>query len=107
VARMQRPDFVLRRDEDIELKPAELAPMAGSYKEDESGFAMSVELVGGHLRATLSGEAPVVLVPVGPTRFRIEGMPAGFAVSFQLEGGKAVALTMEMPGGQAHTLKRQ
>lgn len=107
VARMQRPDFVLRRDEDIELKPAELAPLAGSYKDDESGLAMSIELIGDRLRATLGGEAPVVLVPVGPTRFRVEGMPAGFAVSFQLEGGKAVALNMEGPGGPPHTLKRQ
>lgn len=107
VARMKRPEFVLEREADIELKTEDLARLAGTYKDAESGFVLKTELLGGKLRATLGNESPLVLIPTSPTRFRVEGLPAGYAMVFHLEGGKAAAVVMEQPGGPPITLKRE
>ncbi len=98
---------MLERDAEIELTAAELAPFTGTYKSAETGFTVTIEILGKVLRAAPANEPPMVLVPTAPTRFRLEGMPPGFALTFELSEGKARAVTLERPGGPSMTLTRE
>src|SRR5262249_23922898 len=46
LARTKRPEFALKRDPDIELPADQLARMAGTYKDRESGYEVRVEILG-------------------------------------------------------------
>ncbi|HKV11504.1 MAG TPA: alpha/beta hydrolase [Thermoanaerobaculia bacterium] len=107
VAGTKRPEFALKRDPEIELSVAQLTPFTGTYKSAETGFAVTVELLGKVLRVVAANQPPLVLVPVAPTRFRLEGMAPGYAMTFDLAEGKARAVTLEQPGGPATTLTRE
>jgi hypothetical protein len=64
-------------------------------------------VIGSYLRATFGSEV-TVLVPTSPTRFRLEGLPPGYAVVFQMADGRPTAALLEEPGGQEpRTLTRQ
>jgi pimeloyl-ACP methyl ester carboxylesterase len=108
LAGMKRPEFALKLEPEIALKTADLEPLTGTYKDPEIGFVVKIELAGDRLRATPGSEPPVFLVPLSPTRFRLEGMPPGMALVFQrAEGGKATAIVLEQPGAEARTLVRE
>ena len=107
VARMKRPEFVLRMDPEVKLAADQLARFQGSYKDAESGLAMKIEKIGEHLRAVFGPEAPVVLIPTGPARFRVEGLPPGYAVTFQVSDGRATEVSLESPGQPTLTMKRE
>ena len=55
---------------------------------------VSVEIVGGKLKATVPGQPVYTLLPVAANRFSIEGAPSGFFVEFDMAGGKAKSLTL-------------
>jgi pimeloyl-ACP methyl ester carboxylesterase len=94
VTRTKRPAFVLKWDPDVELPADQLARLAGTYKEQESGREVEIVTAGSRLQL-LDGEAPpTVLVATSPTRFRIEGMPPSTSVVFQVTEGQAITLTI-------------
>ncbi len=105
VAPTRRPAFVLRRDPDVELPATQLARLAGTYKDRESGYEIRVETLGKRLRVVEGEDPPVVLVPTSPTRFRMEGMPPGSFYEFQITEGRATACTT--PWVPAQTLTRE
>ncbi|HEX7185990.1 MAG TPA: alpha/beta hydrolase [Thermoanaerobaculia bacterium] len=108
LARTKRPAFVLKRDPDVELPADQLARLAGTYKDRESGYEIRIEAVGKLLRAVVAGEGSnMLLVPISPTRFRIEGMTPGDAVTFQLSEGRPTAVVLETPGLPSLTLTRE
>lgn len=72
---------------------AQLARLAGTYKNQESGYEIRVETVGQRLRVIEGEYPPVTLLATSPTRFRIEGMPSGLSYEFQLTEGRATACT--------------
>jgi pimeloyl-ACP methyl ester carboxylesterase len=105
LARTKRPDFVLNREADVELPPDQLARLAGSYKDPESGYEIRVTVLGNRLRAEEVGEeSTLVLVPTAPTRFRMEGRTD--TATFQVLEGKATAVVLEAPGQPSLTLQR-
>jgi pimeloyl-ACP methyl ester carboxylesterase len=107
VARTKRPEFVLKRDPDVEVPADQLARLTGTYEDTESGVAVRIETVGPRLRAVWVGEeAPMLLTATSPTRFRIEGQPRD-TLTFQLSGGRATAVVMEQPGAPRLTLTRE
>ena len=58
--------------------------------------------------ASFPGEAPFLLLPTSPTRFRPQGLPAGYAMVFEKgEGGSATALTLSKPGVPDTRMTRQ
>jgi pimeloyl-ACP methyl ester carboxylesterase len=104
--RTRRPAFVLKREPEVEVPAGRLARLAGTYKDPESGMEIRIEPVGRHLRATIAGEGPKLLVASSPTRFRMEGMVPGYTLVFQLSGGRATTLVLEMLGSPSVTLAR-
>lgn len=106
MARVKRPQFALKRDPDVELPADQLARLAGTYKDPESGYELKVETLGDRLRAEEVGEGSLlVLVATSPTRFRIQGMTD--TATFQLSEGRATAVVLEAPGEPSLTLKRE
>ncbi|HEX6901485.1 MAG TPA: alpha/beta fold hydrolase [Thermoanaerobaculia bacterium] len=105
VEKTKRPEFVLKRDPDVELPADQIARFTGTYKDGESGYEIRVQAAGNRLLAVLvDEESNMVLVPTSPTRFRIEGMTD--TMTFQLGGGVATLL-WEAPGLPSLTLKRE
>lgn len=95
------PDYPFKRAPDvvtgtaaINLSEAELRSFAGAYESKTPPIDLSIELVGGKLKAVLPGQPVYALVPVAADRFSIEGAPAGFFVQFERSGGKVKNLTL-------------
>jgi hypothetical protein len=65
---------------------------------------MSVELVGGKLKATVPGQPVYTLVPVAANRFSIEGAPAGFFIQFEMAEGKVKSLSLIQGSAPSLTL---
>lgn len=104
--RAKRPEFALKQDPDVELPADQLARLAGTYRDPESGYEIRVEPVGNRLRAVEVGEgSAMMLVATSPARFRIEGMRD--TATFQLSEGRATAVILEAPGDTSLTLKRK
>ncbi|HXO20125.1 MAG TPA: alpha/beta fold hydrolase [Thermoanaerobaculia bacterium] len=97
VAKMERPPFQVSGGEPaVALSRAELEPLVGTYSAEKEGFTLKIDLLEDRLRATLGGDA-TLLIPVSPTRFRLEGMP-GIVLTFARKDGPASSLTVSEPG---------
>lgn len=107
VARMKRPEFVLKVDPEVKLTADQLALFQGSYKDAESGIALQVDRIGGYLRGKLGPQPAEVLIPTGSARFRIQGMPPDFTVTFQVSDGRVTGVVLQNPGQPALTLRRE
>ena len=102
----KRLEFALKREPDVELPADQLARLAGTYKDPESGYEIRIEPLGNRLRAVEVGEGTtMVLVATSPTRFRIEAMRD--TATFQLSEGRATAVVLEAPEEPSLTLKRE
>ena len=88
----------------VKLSETELSKFAGKYEAKVPPIELSIEMVGGLLKATLPGQPVYTLTAVSPTRFRIEGAPAGFFAQFEMANGKVRTLTIEQGAGASLTL---
>lgn len=88
----------------VQLSEADLNKFAGRYEAKVPPIEISLEMVGGLLKAVVPGQPVYTLTPVSPTRFRIEGAPAGFFVQFEMAGGKVKSLTIEQGPAVSLTL---
>jgi pimeloyl-ACP methyl ester carboxylesterase len=97
VAKMERPAFVLSQgDPEVAVGRADLEALVGRYAS-EDGESMKIGLLEGRLRLEIASKA-FFLVPTAATRFRPEGLPAGYAVRFERNGGgPATAAILEQP----------
>jgi hypothetical protein len=97
VAKIRTPPFVTRLPDEaaVEVPAAELAELAGTYAAAEGPLTMTVRLAAGRLSVEVPGQQPLLLTPVGPLRFKIEGTPPGFFITFQREGPTGMAATLE------------
>jgi pimeloyl-ACP methyl ester carboxylesterase len=102
LARTKRPEFTLKWDPEIEVPADQLARLAGTYK-DRSGHEIRIRTAGRRLQVLEGEYPPTVLVAVSPTRFRLEGMPPGYAVEFRVGEGGAVTCTMPWSPTQPFT----
>jgi CubicO group peptidase (beta-lactamase class C family) len=91
----------------ISLTPAELAKFEGRYRQEPPLVELRVEMLAGKLKATQPGQPISTLVPVSPTRFRLEGRPAGWFLNFELVDGKARQATLERGEQTSVLLKRE
>lgn len=78
----------------VTLGEEELRKFAGKYESKTPPVEVSVEMVGGKLKAVVPGQPVYELVAVAPTRFRIVGAPEGFFVQFEMDAGKPKSLTL-------------
>ncbi|HYN19711.1 MAG TPA: alpha/beta fold hydrolase, partial [Thermoanaerobaculia bacterium] len=109
IARMRRPDFELPA---VTVARGELEGFPGSYRNEEMGVEVKVELVGDRLRLSVTQGMPflpALLVPTSPTRFRWEGegLAPGLAVVFKSDGGKAAALDILQPNKPGPVVMRR
>lgn len=107
LTKIERPQFVLAREQDVKLAAADLDRLTGTYTSREQGFQVAIERVGERLRAAVAGQPPLLLVPLSPTRFRLEGLPGGFLFEFRLADGRAESASFQQPGQPAQTLTRE
>jgi len=79
----------------------------GTYGGGADGLTFKVDLVEGRLRLEVGSETHL-LVPTAATRFRPDGMPAGYSLSFERGGGgPATAMVVMRPGQPAERLVRK
>ena len=88
----------------ISMSEAELKKYVGKYEMKTPAIEVSIEIVGGKLKAVVPGQPVYTLVPIAANRFQIEGAPEGFFVQFELSGDKAKSLTIEQGAGPKLTL---
>lgn len=88
----------------VTLSEADLSKFAGKYEAKVPPIEISIEMVGGLLKAVVPGQPVYTLTPVSPTRFRIEGAPAGSFVGFEMAQGKVKSLTVEQGSNVSFTL---
>jgi CubicO group peptidase (beta-lactamase class C family) len=79
----------------VTLSEADLRKFTGRYELKSPPLEMSVELVGGKLKAVIPGQPVASLVPVSSDRFTVEGAPISIFVQFKLAEGKVSSLTVE------------
>lgn len=107
VAKMERPAFVLSQgDPEVAVGRADLEALVGNYA-GEDGESMKIDFLEGRLRLELESKA-FLLVPTAATRFRPEGLSAGYAVRFERNGeGPATAAILEQPGQPDQRMRRK
>jgi hypothetical protein len=108
VAAMRRPAFDLP---EVQVAKSDLEPLAGTYRNEELGFALRLDLEGERLRVTvLAGPPfpPTLLTPVSKVRFRWEGegLITGLELEFQRTEGKASGVTAVQAGKPPLVMKR-
>lgn len=91
----------------MDLTADQLALLAGTYKNPESGSEIRIEPLGRGLRV-LEDEYPSDRAGSDLAhRFRVEGMPPSYVYSFQVTEGRAAAVVLERPGAPSQTLARE
>ena len=79
----------------VALSEADLRKFTGRYELKSPPLEMSVELVGGKLKAVIPGQPVASLAPVSADRFTVEGAPVSIFVQFKLAEGKVGSLIVE------------
>jgi len=79
----------------VTLSEADLKKFTGRYELKAPPLEISVELVGGKLKAVIPGQPVATLAPVSTDRFTVEGAPVSVFVQFKLAGGKVSSLIVE------------
>jgi CubicO group peptidase (beta-lactamase class C family) len=79
----------------VTLSEADLRKFTGRYELKSPPLEMSVELVGGKLKAVIPGQPVASLTPISADRFTVEGAPVSVFVQFKLAEGKVSSLTVE------------
>jgi CubicO group peptidase (beta-lactamase class C family) len=79
----------------IVLSEAQLKRFAGKYEQKTPPFELSVEMIGGKLKAVVDGQMVLGLTPVKPNRFKAEGAPVAVFVEFLTEGDKVKEVQIE------------
>ncbi len=88
----------------VALSDAELKKFAGRYELKTPPIEVSVELVGGKLKAVVPGQPVYTLLPIAANKFQIEGAPAGYSIQFELAGDQVKRLTLAQGSGPSFTL---
>ncbi len=104
VAGLRRPGFLLSLAPEVQLKPEELARVTGAWM-GQNGLKIRTEIVGGYLRVAFPN-GNMLLAATSPTSFRPRSGEAGFLIAFDLQGGRAVSMTLREGGGTL-TLTRE
>jgi CubicO group peptidase (beta-lactamase class C family) len=81
----------------ITLSEAELKKFVGTYESKMPQLELSVEFVAGKLKAAVAGQS-LTLVPIKPTRFKVEEAPDRAFLQFEVVDGKVKSLTLEQAG---------
>jgi CubicO group peptidase (beta-lactamase class C family) len=83
----------------VTLAAADLRKYVGNFQSAAPPVVITVEEVGGRLRATVPGQPAFTMVPVTVTRFKLVGpnVPAGFFLVYAMDGSAVKTITLEQP----------
>jgi CubicO group peptidase (beta-lactamase class C family) len=86
----------------VTLAASDLPKFAGKFKPKDLPVEFEVQVVGGQLKFNVPGQPVYTLVAESPTRFKLTGggVPAGFFVDYEFEGGKVKQVTLTQPAPQ-------
>jgi CubicO group peptidase (beta-lactamase class C family) len=93
-------EMTFKRAEDapaITLSEAELKKFVGIYELKEPKLELTIEFVAGKLKAAIAGQS-LTLVPIKPTRFKVEEAPDRAFLQFEVADGKVKSVTLEQDG---------
>ncbi len=84
----------------VALSETQLRQYVGKYELKAPPLDMSVELIGGQLKATVPGQPTFTLTPIGADRFQvsIDGKPFEIFFQFEVVEGKTKGATLEQGG---------
>jgi pimeloyl-ACP methyl ester carboxylesterase len=106
-ARIRRPDFLLTLgDPEVKVARIDLDRLAGSYAGKDSRPTARVDIIGGRVRFGIGQGPRYLLIPTSPTRFRVEGLPPGHKVAFQVMEDRVTGLILSQPGRPDLEMKR-
>ena len=88
----------------IALSEAEMRSFVGTYESKAPPVELSVEIVGGKLKAVIPGQPVFTLVSVAANRFSIEGAPEGFFIQFEKAEGRIKSMTLVQGAGGSFLL---
>jgi CubicO group peptidase (beta-lactamase class C family) len=88
----------------VSLSEEQLKKFAGLYESKAPPVEVSIEIVGGKLKAMVPGQPVYTLLPVSANRFSIEGAPSGFFIQFDVVEGTVKSLTLIQGSGPSLTL---
>jgi hypothetical protein len=107
IAKIKRPDFVLSfGDPEVKVARIDLERLVGTYVGKSSRPTARVDIVAGRLRFGIGQGPRYLLIPTSPTHFRVEGLPPGHQVAFQVPEGQATGLILSQPGRPDLEMKR-
>jgi CubicO group peptidase (beta-lactamase class C family) len=94
----RRPD-VADTTAGVTLAAADLRKYVGNFQSAAPPVSVTVEEVGGRLRATVPGQPAYTMVPETATRFKLVGpnVPAGFFLAYTMDGNAVKSETLEQP----------
>jgi hypothetical protein len=100
IAKIRRPDFVLTLgDPEVQVARADLDRLVGSYAGPAPRHLTArVDIIADRLRFGIGQGPRHLLTPTSPTRFRVEGLPPGHKVAFQVTDGRTTGLILSQPG---------
>ena len=82
----------------VSLSEAELQRYAGDFWEPDEAFLAQARVIDGELWAVHSPERRDRLLPVGPHRFRMTGVPALVLIDFEMAGDRVERMTRTVNG---------
>ena len=108
VAKIKPLPFVLveTRPVEVKLSTADLDRLVGTYV-GKAGNQVVVRREGDALQSVFGAEKPDLLTPVSPTRFNIEGAPAGFFIDFLISKGAVTGLVVQEGPNEREVLDRK
>lgn len=84
----------------VTVERSVLQSYVGTYRNDNSGFTLTIALNGDQLTSAVTGQPPLTMVPTSQTAFRLMELD-GVTLAFAGRGGLAETLTVTQgPGSQ-------
>jgi CubicO group peptidase (beta-lactamase class C family) len=98
VAFKRRPD-VVDTTAGVTLAAADMRKYVGNFRSTAPPMVVTVEEVGGRLRATAAGQPAFTMVPMTATRFKLvrPNLPPGFFLVYTMDGSTVKSVTLEQP----------
>ncbi len=86
----------------VTLAASDLPKFAGKFKPKDLPVEFEVQVVGGQLKFNVPGQPVYTLVAETPTRLKLtgSGVPAGFFLDYEFDGGKVKQVTLTQPAPQ-------
>jgi hypothetical protein len=88
------------------LSEAELRKFTGYYGVRNTPTELLIQLENGQLKAVAKNQPTFTLIPISPTRFRVEGRPPEYFVEFDLRDGKVLGFSIGDSKGKRASIRK-